>query len=290
MTDRIRGNSCANRRSEGLDTEAVPSFVDLESRGVENYQNLCQGRCRTARVFLRGEGPIPAPGSAVAARPPWAPASNTATVAEGFEMALAAGWRRPTGISYGNTIKKGGADTSRVPFALGIRLFAVDCAAEVEKIFPCRLPARRCSAASSMTAPAPSGPLVAQVRLRPRKMAVDVPRPRQSVWASSPVGISFHVGSQQRKVKVLGIVLSPMASAVFRDCAERGINLSMVNMGGGFPRPSTSRTFRRSCSMAGRSSVRLRKHFGKPDSRKPSSRPGRGHGRQCRRDRVRKSS
>ena len=49
-----------------------------------------------------------------------------------------------------------------------------------------------------------------------------------------PCGISFHVGSQQRKVKAWDRALS-MASTVFRDCAERGINLSMVNMGGGFP-------------------------------------------------------
>jgi ornithine decarboxylase len=49
-----------------------------------------------------------------------------------------------------------------------------------------------------------------------------------------PCGISFHVGSQQRKVKAWDRALA-MASTVFRDCAERGINLTMVNMGGGFP-------------------------------------------------------
>ena len=41
-----------------------------------------------------------------------------------------------------------------------------------------------------------------------------------------PCGISFHVGSQQRKVKAWDRALA-MASTVFRDCAERGINLSM---------------------------------------------------------------
>ena len=46
-------------------------------------------------------------------------------------MALAAG-ATPDRISYGNTIKKE-RDIARA-FALGIRLFAVDCAAEVEKI------------------------------------------------------------------------------------------------------------------------------------------------------------
>src|SRR5207237_5122685 len=55
---------------------------------------------------------------------------DTATVAE-IEMALAAG-ATPDRISYGNTIKKE-RDIARA-FALGIRLFAVACAAAVEKI------------------------------------------------------------------------------------------------------------------------------------------------------------
>ena len=38
-----------------------------------------------------------------------------------------------------------------------------------------------------------------------------------------PCGISFHVGSQQRKVKAWDRALA-MASTVFRDCAERGIS------------------------------------------------------------------
>src|SRR5260370_35350902 len=48
-----------------------------------------------------------------------------------------------------------------------------------------------------------------------------------------PYGISFHVGSQQRKGKAWDRALA-MASSVFRDCAERCINLSMVNMDAGF--------------------------------------------------------
>jgi ornithine decarboxylase len=55
---------------------------------------------------------------------------DTASVAE-IEMVLAAG-AAPDRISYGNTIKKE-RDIARA-FALGVRLFAVDCKAEVEKI------------------------------------------------------------------------------------------------------------------------------------------------------------
>jgi len=65
-----------------------------------------------------------------------------------------------------------------------------------------------------------------------------------------------------------------MASTVFRDCAERGINLSMVNLGGGFP----TRYLREvpAVEAYGRSIFRaLRRHFG---NRIPETiiEPGRG--------------
>jgi ornithine decarboxylase len=47
-------------------------------------------------------------------------------------------------------------------------------------------------------------------------------------------GVSFHVGSQQRNTNAWDRALA-QAAAVFRECGERGINLAMVNLGGGFP-------------------------------------------------------
>jgi ornithine decarboxylase len=55
---------------------------------------------------------------------------DTASVAE-IELVLAAG-AAPHRISYGNTIKKE-RDIARA-LALGVRLFAIDCEAEAEKI------------------------------------------------------------------------------------------------------------------------------------------------------------
>jgi ornithine decarboxylase len=49
-----------------------------------------------------------------------------------------------------------------------------------------------------------------------------------------PYGVSFHVGSQQRNPGVWDGALES-ASWIFREMAERGITLSMVNLGGGFP-------------------------------------------------------
>jgi ornithine decarboxylase len=47
-------------------------------------------------------------------------------------------------------------------------------------------------------------------------------------------GVSFHVGSQQRRTQAWDAALKS-AAAIFRACSERGINLAMVNLGGGFP-------------------------------------------------------
>ena len=47
-------------------------------------------------------------------------------------------------------------------------------------------------------------------------------------------GLSFHVGSQQANPRMWDGALKA-ASTIFRDLAERGINLQMVNLGGGFP-------------------------------------------------------
>src|SRR5215468_3661492 len=47
-------------------------------------------------------------------------------------------------------------------------------------------------------------------------------------------GVSFHVGSQQRNPHAWDRALAS-AAAVFRECGERGLSLTMVNLGGGFP-------------------------------------------------------
>src|SRR4030095_16190816 len=88
-----------------------------------------------------------------------------------------------------------------------------------------------------------------------------------------PHGVSFHVGSQQRRTQAWDEALKS-AATIFRACAERGINLSMVNLGGGFPTRylqavPTVKAYGRSIFRA------LRKHFG---NRIPDTiiEPGRG--------------
>ena len=47
-------------------------------------------------------------------------------------------------------------------------------------------------------------------------------------------GLSFHVGSQQRNPRMWDRALK-ISAAIFRDLAERGVQLAMINLGGGFP-------------------------------------------------------
>ena len=47
-------------------------------------------------------------------------------------------------------------------------------------------------------------------------------------------GLSFHVGSQQPNPRMWDRALK-ISAAIFRDLAERGVQLQMLNLGGGFP-------------------------------------------------------
>src|SRR5512144_3061731 len=124
MTERIR-EFLRNRRAEGRD-DTPCLVVDLDVVR-DNYQAFAKALPDTRVFYAVKANPAPEVLSLLASM---GSCFDTATVAE-IEMALAAG-ATPDRVSYGNTIKKE-RDIARA-FALGIRLFAVDCAAEVEKI------------------------------------------------------------------------------------------------------------------------------------------------------------
>jgi ornithine decarboxylase len=191
---------------------------------------------------------------------------DTASVAE-IEMVLAAG-AAPDRISYGNTIKKE-RDIARA-HALGVRLFAVDCKAEVEKIARAA-PGAKVFCRFLFGCAGAEWPLSRKFGCDP-EMAVEVLDHAQRLGLGAH-GVSFHVGSQQRRTAAWDEALKS-AAAIFRACAERGINLSMVNLGGGFPTKYLRDV--PAVDAYGRSIFRaLRKHFG---NRIPETiiEPGRG--------------
>ncbi|MFG1403390.1 type III PLP-dependent enzyme [Xanthobacter sediminis] len=145
-----------------------------------------------------------------------------------IDMVLATG-AGPERISFGNTIKKE-RDIERA-YRLGVRLFAVDSYEEVEKVARvaprskvfCRI---LCDGAGA------EWPLSRKFGCEP-ELAVEVLEHAHRLGLSAH-GVSFHVGSQQKNVHAWDSALAS-AAKIFRACAERGISLSMVNLGGGFP-------------------------------------------------------
>src|SRR5271169_2830089 len=260
MSERIH-DFLRRRRDEGLD-DGPCLVVDLDIVR-ENYRAFAKA-LPDSRIFYAVKA-NPAP-ELLALLVSLGSCFDTASVAE-IEMVLAAG-ATPDRISFGNTIKKE-RDVARA-FELGVRLFAVDCEAEVEKIARsapgskvfCRILCDGAGAEWPLSRKFGCAPAIA-------------PRVLEHAHRLGLVayGLSFHVGSQQRNPKMWDAALKTSAS-IFKDLAERGIQLSMLNLGGGFPTrylkeiPAV-RTYGQTICRA------LRKHFG---NRIPETiiEPGRG--------------
>ena len=170
------------------------------------------------------------------------------------QAALAAG-ASPDRISYGNTIKK--ENEIAAAFALGVTLYAIDCEAEVEKIARAA-PGSRVICRIHCDGTGSEWPLSRKFGCEP-EFATDILELAHK-RGLVPYGISFHVGSQLHNVEAWDRALASAAS-IFRGCAERGINLAMVNLGGGFPARYVRKTPK--LESYGKAIFRaLRRHFG----------------------------
>jgi len=217
MTDRIR-EFLRTHRNDG------PCLVvDLEEVR-ENFRAF-ESALPDSRIFYAVKAnPAPEILSALAAM---GSCFDCASIPE-IEAALAAG-ATPERISFGNTIKK--ERDIAAAFELGVRLFAVDCLPEVEKISRAAPGARvfcriLCDGAGA------DWPLSRKFGCTPEH-APDVLEAAHRAGLVA-AGISFHVGSQQRNTEAWDAAIAS-ASAIFQIMAMRGIRLTLVNLGGGFP-------------------------------------------------------
>ena len=247
MTERIR-EFLRDRRERGID-EGPVLVVDLEVVN-DNYTAFAKALPDTRVFYAVKANPSP---EVLALLAKLGSCFDTASVAE-IEMVLAAG-ATPDRISYGNTIKKE-RDIARA-FALGVRLYAVDCKPEVEKVARAA-PGSKVFCRILSDCAGAEWPLSRKFGCEPG-MAVDVLE-HALKSGLEPHGVSFHVGSQQRNQHAWDRALASAAS-VFKECGERGMNLSMVNLGGGFPTKylknvPTVKTYGNAIFKA------LRKHFG----------------------------
>ena len=179
------------------------------------------------------------------------------------EMVLQTG-AGPERISYGNTIKKE-RDIARA-FELGVRLFAVDSMAEVDKVARAA-PGSRVFCRILCDGDGADWPLSRKFGCAPELCA----RHSRTCQAPRPdaYGVSFHVGSQQTNPDAWDAALAASAE-IFRACAERAIVLGMVNLGGGFPARYPQEGSDRRALSARRSSARFRS-ISATACRRPSS-------------------
>jgi len=191
---------------------------------------------------------------------------DCASVAE-IDMVLAAGATADR-ISFGNTIKK--ERDVAAAYQRGVRLFAVDCVEEVEKIARAA-PGARVFCRILCDCVGAEWPLSRKFGCAP-EMAIEVLEHAHRRGLTA-YGVSFHVGSQQPNTEAWDVALAA-AAGIFRTLSERGIQLRMVNLGGGFPtrylkKVPLVKTYGQSILEA------LRRHFG---NRIPETiiEPGRG--------------
>ena len=141
-------------------------------------------------------------------------------------------------ISYGNTIKK--AADIRYFYENGVRLFATDSEADLRNIAKAAPGSKvfvRILTEGSDTA---DWPLSRKFGCQ-SDMAMDLCIMARDLGLV-PYGISFHVGSQQRDIGAWDSALAKVSYIFERLRDEDGIELKMINMGGGFPANYISRT------------------------------------------------
>jgi ornithine decarboxylase len=145
-----------------------------------------------------------------------------------IELCLSLG-AKPEHISFGNTIKR--ATDIAFAHSVGIKLFAVDAEAELEKI-AAHAPQARVYIRLLVGATGADWPLSRKFGCTP-SMALPLME-RAVELGLKPVGLSFHVGSQTRTAHMWRDTLDQVA-AVWRDAKDAGFGLSLINIGGGFP-------------------------------------------------------
>ncbi len=203
---------------------ATPCLVLDVDRVEQNYRTLLQA-LPLARIYYAVKANPAAP---ILERLTGLGSCFDAASIEEIEFCLAAG-AAPAAISYGNTIKK--VSAIRRAHAAGITMFAFDSAEELEKI-AAHAPGARVYCRLLVQNDGAEWPLS-------RKFGTTVEVARELMVRAAglgldPYGLSFHVGSQQTTTGSYETAIGRVAM-LFTDLAQAGIDLRMVNLGGGYP-------------------------------------------------------
>jgi ornithine decarboxylase len=140
-------------------------------------------------------------------------------------------------IFFSNPIKQ----PAHIEFAVkhGIRLFVYDSENEIEKLAAFNDPRNPLEVYVRMTVPHTGAlwPLTHKFGVENRK-AVELLKLAKA-RGLKPVGLAFHVGSQCNRPDTWVDALEAIAPA-WRMAREAGIELDMIDLGGGFPAPYTN--------------------------------------------------
>ncbi len=203
---------------------ATPCLVVDLDLVADNYRELRQAVPEAGIYYAIKANPAP---EVLALLAKLGSSFDTASVNE-IDMVLATG-AAPERISFGNTIKK--QSDIAAAYARGVRLYALDSEGELDKL-AAAAPGSKVFCRILTTGVGADWPLS-------RKFGCDIEMARDLLVAAKdrgviPHGVSFHVGSQQRDPEQWDAAIA-QAAWVFRECEARGVPLTMLNMGGGFP-------------------------------------------------------
>ncbi len=147
---------------------------------------------------------------------------------EEVSLCLQAG-AEASSISFGNTIKKVSAIVQA--HQAGVSMFAFDCDEELDKLAR-HAPGSRVYCRILVENGGADWPLS-------RKFGTSIDHARALMLRArdlglDPYGLSFHVGSQQTRTEAYEAAIGQVGM-LFTDLARGGLDIRMVNLGGGFP-------------------------------------------------------
>ena len=149
----------------------------------------------------------------------------------------------PDRISYGNTIKK--ERDIRYFYECGVRLFVTDSEQDLRKI-AVHAPGSKVFFRLLTEGKGADWPLSRKFGSHP-DMTYSLAILARDLGLE-PYGLSFHVGSQQRDIGAWDDAISKCTYLFQSLKKDQNISLKMINMGGGFPRPTIFSLLRSSIS------------------------------------------
>jgi len=203
---------------------ATPCLVVDVDRVEENFRALSKA-LPLARIYYAVKANPAAP---VLERLVGLESSFDAASFEEVQMCLDAG-AHPSVISYGNTIKK--VSAIKRAFDAGVSMFAFDSEEELAKLAR-HAPGARVYCRILVDNIGADWPLSNKFGT-----SIDTARDlmiRAGDLGLDPYGLSFHVGSQQTTTESYEAAIGKVGM-LFTDLEEAGVNLRMMNLGGGFP-------------------------------------------------------